>query len=237
MDFFKLKNSIQIYFYLDSWCIAGSKDLIESGSDPDPDPKHWLWIHIFYRIFGSGSSTLTIYRSGSRRANNIRIQLDPDLNAGLFVTWKKCIKFFWIFPVLIFLNIFFANEETPSKEMKTWVKSQKKFKQVHKKIYGSRFRRANNIRIQLDPTTLDFILYLSLFVDSLALLDLDPHSQCRYVSISERAFYWAILLATDTFVPFYSCRFLRNSIEWKSDTTLMEGIVLCWMSWHCFFSQ
>jgi len=55
MDLFKLKNSDQIYFDLDSWCSAGGilepgtvffilksyyKDLIESGSDPDP--KHCI---------------------------------------------------------------------------------------------------------------------------------------------------------------------------------------------------
>jgi len=72
MDFFKLKNSDQIYLYLDSWCSAGgilepgtvffitlflpldpdsesgsgSKDLIESGSNPDPK-------HCFLYLLGS----------------------------------------------------------------------------------------------------------------------------------------------------------------------------------------
>ena len=53
MDFFKLKNSDQIYFYLDSWCSAGG--ILEPGTvffissvvsiltflplDPDPDSE------------------------------------------------------------------------------------------------------------------------------------------------------------------------------------------------------
>jgi len=52
---------------------------------------HKLCCGSVYSIYGSGSSTLTIYRSGSvsRIANTIRIQLDPDPNAGFFVTFKS----------------------------------------------------------------------------------------------------------------------------------------------------
>jgi len=69
MDFFKLKNSDQIYFYLDSWCSAGGN--LEPGTvffinsvviifffltflplDPDPDPD-------------SGSGSKDLIESGS----------------------------------------------------------------------------------------------------------------------------------------------------------------------------
>jgi len=62
-----------------------------------------------YAIYGSGSSTLTIYGSGSRRANNIRIQVDPDPdpNAGIFVTQKVVIDFlkkFQFFHIFLLLR-------------------------------------------------------------------------------------------------------------------------------------
>jgi len=59
-------------------------------------------------MYGSGSSTLTIFGSGSWNANNILIQLDSDLDPdeGLFVTYQKfdlILNFFLPTIVFIFL--------------------------------------------------------------------------------------------------------------------------------------
>ena len=75
-------------------------DLANIGeiSVPDPDPLGFkiIWslsCSVAYPFilywYGSGSSTLTIYRSGSRRANNIQLQLDPDPTAGFYKTQNK----------------------------------------------------------------------------------------------------------------------------------------------------
>ena len=80
MDFFKLKNTDQIYFYLDSWCSAGG--ILEPGTvffinsnikffffltflplDPDPDPDS-----------ESGSGDRDLIESGS----NPDPDPDPD---------------------------------------------------------------------------------------------------------------------------------------------------------------
>ena len=69
---------------------------------------------------------MTIYGSGSIRANNLRIQLDLDVDSGLSETEKK-LDLMYLKKIHVSIYISFVDEETPSKEMKTLAKSSKIF--------------------------------------------------------------------------------------------------------------